>query len=66
MSQNEEARQRRLAKLSAVAAEYGTTTKTLRRRIAAGNLTGYRLAGGRTILVDRNELDEALKPIRTA
>jgi len=56
---------RRLAALSA-AAEYGACSeKTIRRRIADGTLTGYRM-GPRLIRVDLNELDEILRPIPTA
>ena len=48
------------------AAEYaGVCPKTIRRRIAAGDLTGYRM-GPRLIRVDLNELDAMLRPIPTA
>lgn len=48
------------------AAEYaGVSTKTIRRRIADGSLTGYRM-GPRLIRVDLNELDGLLRPIPTA
>jgi excisionase family DNA binding protein len=54
---------RRYASL-AKAAEYADCNeRTLRRHIAAGELTGYRL--GRVIRVDLNELDEWLTPIPT-
>ena len=47
------------------AAEYvGVSTKTVRRWIAAGRVTGYR-AGPRLIRVDLNELDAMLRPIPT-
>ena len=47
------------------AAEYGDcSTKTIRRMIARGDLTGYRL-GSRMIRVDLNELDALLRPIPT-
>lgn len=50
----------------ATAAEYAaTSTKTVRRRIACGDLTGYRL-GPRLIRVDLAELDAMLRPIPTA
>lgn len=39
-------------------------TKTIRRRIADGSLTGYRL-GPRVLRVDLNEVDAMLKPIPT-
>jgi excisionase family DNA binding protein len=48
------------------AAEYaGVTTKTIRRWIAAGNLTGYRV-GPRLIRVKASELDAMLLPIPAA
>jgi excisionase family DNA binding protein len=54
---------RRYASL-AKAAEYADCSdKTLRRRIATGELTGYRL--GRDIRIDLNEIDEWLTPIPT-
>lgn len=56
---------RRLATLND-AAEYAcVSTKTIRRRIAAGDLTAYRL-GPRLLRVDLDELDAALRPIPTA
>ena len=54
---------RRYASL-AKAAEYADCNeRTLRRHIASGDLTGYRL--GRLIRIDLNELDEWLAPIST-
>lgn len=48
------------------AAEYlGVTDRTVRNRIACGDLAAYRL-GSRTIRVDARELDALLKPIPTA
>jgi excisionase family DNA binding protein len=56
--------QRRLAAI-ADAAEYAScSTKTIRRRIATGELTGYRF-GPRMIRVDLNELDAMLRRIPT-
>ena len=50
----------------ATAAEYAaTSTKTIRRRIACGDLTGYRM-GPRLIRVDLTELDAMMRPIPTA
>lgn len=50
----------------AEAAEYlGVSTKTIRRYIATGRLTGYR-TGPRLLRVDQNELDTLLRPIPTA
>ena len=46
----------------AEAAEYaGVCTKTIRRRISDGTITGYRL-GARVIRVLLNALDEARRP----
>jgi excisionase family DNA binding protein len=48
------------------AAEYaGCSPKTIRRRIADGSLTGYRM-GPRLVRVDLNELDAFFAPIPTA
>ena len=45
------------------AAEYtGLSTKTIRRRISDGTLTGYR-AGPKLMRVDLNEVDAMLVPI---
>ena len=55
-----------MAKLAPAAEQYGVCTKTLRRMVARGDLTGYRL-GSRIILVDLDELEtRLLKPIPTA
>ncbi len=55
-------RTRRLTTL-ALAAEYaGVDPRTLRRYVAAGDLTGYRL-GPRLIRIDIDELDAMLRPI---
>jgi excisionase family DNA binding protein len=54
---------RRYASL-AKAAEYADCNeRTLRRHIASGDLTGYRL--GRVIRIDLNELDAWLAPVPT-
>jgi excisionase family DNA binding protein len=48
----------------AKAAEYADCNeRTLRRHIASGDLTGYRL--GRVIRIDLNELDAWLAPVPT-
>lgn len=45
------------------AAEYlGVNPRTIRRYIAAGRITGYRV-GPRLIKVDLNELESLLQPI---
>lgn len=56
---------RRLASLSSAAEYADVCERTLRRRIAAGDLTGYRF-GPRVIRIDLNELDAALRPIPSA
>jgi len=59
------ATRRHLASI-ADAAEYAAiSTKTIRRRIACGDLTGYRV-GPRLIRIDLVELDAMLRPIPTA
>lgn len=57
--------QRRIASINEAAQYVGCTTKTIRRRIAAGDLTGYRF-GPRLIRVDLDEVDAILCPIPTA
>ena len=48
------------------AADYASVNpRTIRRRIADGTLTGYRL-GSKTIRVDLLELDALLRPIPSA
>lgn len=56
---------RRLESIPHAADYLGVSTKTIRRRIADGSLTGYR-AGPRLIRVDLNEVDRLLKPIPSA
>jgi excisionase family DNA binding protein len=55
---------RRLATLKTAADYIGCNERTIRRRIADGTLTGYRL-GNRLVRVDLNELDKALHVIPT-
>jgi excisionase family DNA binding protein len=54
---------RRYASLAKAAAYADCNERTLRRHIASGELTGYRL--GRVIRIDLNELDAWLAPIPT-
>ena len=56
---------RRLAAITDAAAYADVSTKTIRRRISDGSLTGYRM-GPRLIRVDLNDLDAMLRPIPTA
>ncbi len=48
----------RLVSLADAAAEFSVCTKTIRRRIANGTVTGYKV--GRVIRVDLDELRRAL------
>jgi excisionase family DNA binding protein len=54
-----------VARLSAAAAYADVSTRTLRRYIAQGRLTGYRV-GPRLVKVDLTELDPLARPIPTA
>ena len=56
---------RHLVSISQAADYAACSTKTIRRRIADGSLTGYRM-GRRMIRVDLNELDALLSPIPSA
>jgi excisionase family DNA binding protein len=47
-----------LVALAVAADEFGVSTKTIRRRIADGTVTGYRV--GRLVRVDLDELRTAL------
>jgi len=53
---------RNLASIADAAAYARVHPRTIRRAIAAGRLTGYRM-GPRLIRVDLNELDAMLRPI---
>jgi excisionase family DNA binding protein len=59
-----QARPHRLAPLNDAADYAKCHPRTIRRRIADGSLTGYRM-GPRLIRVDLNELDSLLSPIPT-
>lgn len=56
---------RRLVSVSQAAEHLSCSAKTVRRRIADGTLTGYRV-GSRLIRVDLNEVDQLLEPIPSA
>lgn len=57
---------RQLASLDEAAQYFGCSTKTLRRRIADGTITGYR-SGPRAVRIDLNEAENALlRPIPSA
>lgn len=55
----------RLASIAEAAAYVRCSSKTIRRRIAEGSLTGYRF-GPRAIRVDLDEVDRLLRPIPSA
>lgn len=56
---------RRLVSLAAAAEYADVSTRTLRRYIGAGRLTGYRV-GPRLLKVDLNEVEQLARPIPTA
>lgn len=56
---------RRLASISEAAEYAACNPRTIRRRIADGSLSGYRM-GARLIRVDLNELDAFLRRIPAA
>lgn len=50
----------------AEAADYaGVHVKTIRRKIAAGHLTAYRMAGGRSLRVKADDLDALFSVVPT-
>jgi len=53
---------RRLLTTQQAADHLGASTRTVRRYIAEGRLTGYRL-GPRLVRVDHDELEALLRPI---
>lgn len=56
---------RHYVSISEAAERVGVSTKTVRRWIATGALTGYRI-GPRVVRIDAAELDAALRRIPTA
>ena len=60
---------RRMVSLEVAAETLGVSPKTIRRMIAAGEITGYKVgagsAGRRPIRVDAADLDALLHPIPT-
>ncbi len=56
---------RRWGGLTLAAKYIGVSEKTIRRMIAEGQITGYRM-GKRLIRVDLDELDELMRPIPNA
>ena len=56
---------RKLVTIAAAADYLGVCQRTVRRRIADGTIRGYRF-GPRSLRVDLNEVEAALRPIPTA
>ena len=59
-----ESTQRRIASINAAAEYAGVSTRTIRRYVSAGRLTGYRF-GPRLIKINLAEVDVLLSPIPT-
>lgn len=55
---------RELETLAAAAERCGVSSQTIRRRIAEGQITGYRF-GPRLLRVDPAEVDAAFRPLPT-
>lgn len=54
-----------MASIAEAADHAAVSTKTIRRRISDGTLTGYRF-GPRVLRVDLDELDALLRPVPSA
>jgi excisionase family DNA binding protein len=57
---------RRLVSIAHAADYEGVHPRTVRRQIARGDLTAYRLGSTRTLRVDLDDVDSLLRPIPTA
>jgi excisionase family DNA binding protein len=57
---------RKLMSIESAANYLDCSTKTVRRRIASGDLPAYRVGSTHVIRVDLSEVDALLKPIPTA
>ena len=55
---------RRLGSINAAAQYVGVHPRTIRRRVSDGTITAWRF-GPRTLRVDLNEVEAALRPIPT-
>ncbi len=64
MAQATASPRRTLVSINETAAHLGCTTRTVRRYISEGRLTGYRL-GPRLVRLDMSEVDAMLRPIPT-
>lgn len=58
MSEHDESQQQDLVSIQQAAAKFGISTRTVRRYIDAGIMTGYRI-GPRLIRVDLTQLQQA-------
>ena len=56
---------KRFISIADAAQHLDVSLKTIRRRIAAGDLKAYRLGGSRVLRVNLNELDDLMRPIPT-
>lgn len=56
----------RPATIAEAAAYVGRHPRTIRRRIASGDLPAYRLGNSQAIVVDLADVDAMLRPIPTA
>lgn len=56
---------RHLVAIDAAAEYLAVSTKTIRRRIADGTITGYRV-GSRLLRVDIDELESIIRPVPAA
>ena len=57
---------RRLVSIEQAAEYLGICARTVRNYVASGEISGYRLPGGRLLRVDIAEIDAALRPIPSA
>ena len=60
-----EQHRRQFESLSQAAARTGLSTRTLRRRISAGQLTAYRY-GPRILRLDPRDVDRLMRPVPNA
>lgn len=58
-------KQRQLVSVAYAADYLGVVPRTIRRRIADGTLTAYRIANSRVIRLDLAEVEQLLRPIPT-
>lgn len=56
----------KLASIETAADAWMLSPRTIRRRIADGTITGYRIPGTRAIRVDMNEIEALTQPMGRA